>query len=38
MVFADVVETTALSAGIEPEVYRTVIGRSREEVQTSAER
>ena len=28
--FADVVDSTALSTQIEPEIYRTVIGRYRE--------
>ncbi|MET0699200.1 MAG: adenylate/guanylate cyclase domain-containing protein [Mycobacterium sp.] len=32
MLFADLVDSTALSARIEPEVYWTVVGRYREEV------
>ncbi|MGP4056888.1 ATP-binding protein [Mycobacterium sp. 4D054] len=32
IMFADLVDSTALSTRVEPEVYRTVIGRYREEV------
>jgi class 3 adenylate cyclase len=32
MLFADLVDSTALSTRIEPEVYRTVVGRYRDEV------
>jgi class 3 adenylate cyclase/tetratricopeptide (TPR) repeat protein len=32
MLFADLVDSTALSMRIEPEVYRTVVGRYRDEV------
>lgn len=32
ILFADVVDSTALSTRIEPEIYRTVIGRYREQV------
>jgi class 3 adenylate cyclase/tetratricopeptide (TPR) repeat protein len=32
IVFADVVDSTALSSRIEPEIYRTVIGRYRQQV------
>ncbi|MGH3561854.1 MAG: ATP-binding protein [Mycobacterium sp.] len=32
IVFADVVDSTALSTRIEPEIYRTVIGRYRQQV------
>lgn len=32
MLFADLVDSTALSTRVEPEVYRTVVGRYRDEV------
>jgi class 3 adenylate cyclase/tetratricopeptide (TPR) repeat protein len=32
MLFADLVDSTALSTRVDPEVYRTVVGRYREEV------
>jgi class 3 adenylate cyclase/tetratricopeptide (TPR) repeat protein len=32
MLFADLVDSTALSTRIEPEIYRTVVGRYREQV------
>jgi class 3 adenylate cyclase/tetratricopeptide (TPR) repeat protein len=34
VLFADLVDSTALSMRIEPEVYRTVVGRYRDEVRT----
>jgi class 3 adenylate cyclase len=36
--FADLVDSTALSTRIEPENYRTVVGRYREQVRRSVER
>ena len=36
--FADLVDSTALSTRIEPETYRTVVGRYRDEVQRIVER
>ena len=36
--FADVVDSTALSTRIEPEIYRTVIGRYREQVNEIVDR
>jgi class 3 adenylate cyclase len=38
ILFADVVDSTALSTRIEPEIYRTVIGRYRRQVQEIIER
>jgi hypothetical protein len=32
MLFADLVDSTALSTRIAPEIYRTVVGRYREQV------
>jgi class 3 adenylate cyclase len=38
ILFADLVDSTALSTRIEPETYRTVVGRYRDEVQRIVER
>ena len=38
IMFADVVDSTALSTQIEPEIYRTVIGRYREQVNEIVDR
>ena len=38
LMFADVVDSTALSTRIEPEVYRTVIGRYRDQVKEIVDR
>ncbi|MCT7658126.1 ATP-binding protein [Mycobacterium deserti] len=38
MMFADIVDSTALSTRIEPEVYRTVIGRYRDQVREIVDR
>jgi len=36
--FADLVDSTALSTHVEPEIYRTVVGRYRDQVRRSVER
>ncbi|RZT25299.1 class 3 adenylate cyclase [Mycobacterium sp. BK558] len=38
MLFVDLVDSTALSARVEPETYRTVVGRYREQVLRAVER
>jgi class 3 adenylate cyclase/tetratricopeptide (TPR) repeat protein len=38
IMFADLVDSTALSTRVEPEVYRTVVGRYRDEVVRNVER
>ncbi len=38
ILFADLVDSTALSTRIEPEIYRTVVGRYRDRVQEVVER
>lgn len=38
ILFADLVDSTVLSTQIEPETYRTVVGRYRDEVQRTVER
>jgi class 3 adenylate cyclase/tetratricopeptide (TPR) repeat protein len=38
ILFADLVDSTALSTRIEPEIYRTVVGRYREQVHKAVDR
>ncbi|MFZ0834093.1 MAG: adenylate/guanylate cyclase domain-containing protein [Mycobacterium sp.] len=37
MLFADLVDSTSLSMRVDPEIYRTVVGRYRDEVQEAVE-